>query len=109
MSRTRRIASAVLLALASILAAAPLAFADALVHVKVRGEGAADGQVTLTAVDGGQTHTCRTRRRECRIDGVPGGQYRVELRPARGEPPPARTAMIPPSGTVTLFVSAGTE
>lgn len=99
-------AATLLLVTCAILAGAPVALADALVHVKVRGQGATDGQVTLTAVDGDRTYGCTTRGRECRIDGVPGGQYRVSFRPAEGEPPPARTAMIPPSGMVTLFVSA---
>jgi hypothetical protein len=105
MTRTLRLALATLFATALLLVTS-VAFAEALVHVKVRGGGAADGRVTLTAVDGGTTYTCETRDRECRIDGVPGGRYRVDFRPSRGEAPPARNAMIPPAGTVTLFVSA---
>ena len=95
----------------AVLLSATVALADALVLVKVRGEGAADGRVTLTplAEDGGDPRSCRTEDGECRIDGVPGGRYRVEFAPSEGEAPPPRTAMIPPSGTVTLFVSAASE
>jgi len=88
------------------LVAVPTAFADALVVVRVQGEGAPDGQVTLTARNGGQTYTCTTEERTCRMNGVPGGSYRVEFAPVQGEAPAPRTAMIPPSGTVTLVVSA---
>lgn len=110
MNRTHRLILAVLAAL-FVLSIAAVALADALVLVKVRGEGAADGQVTLTplAEDGGDPRSCVTEDGECRIDGVPGGSYRVEFRPEQGDAPPPRTAMIPPSGTVTLFVSAASE
>lgn len=107
MTRITRTAAAVLLALVLLFVGAPHASADALVQVKVQGEGAVDGQVTLRASNGGQTYSCRTENRECRIDGVPGGSYRVEFEPERGDAPRPRNAMIPPSGTVTLVVSAG--
>ena len=90
----------------TFLLAASVAFAEALVHVKVRG-ASGEGQVTLTAAEGGQTYTCQTSGHECRIDGVPGGRYRVTFRPESGPASRATNAMIPPSGTVTLFVSAG--
>ena len=92
----------------TLLFSTSVAFAEALVQVKVRG-ATAEGQVTLTAVDGGQTYTCETSGRECRIDGVPGGRYRVTFRPERGPSSRATNAMIPPSGTVTLFVSSGSR
>lgn len=109
MTRITRIAAAVLLTLALLVVGTPLASADALVHVKVQGEGAVDGQVTLRASNGGRTYGCRTENRECRIDGVPGGSYRVEFEPERGDAPRPRNAMIPPSGTVTLVVSGPAE
>jgi hypothetical protein len=82
------------------------ALADALVVVRVQGEGAPEGRVTLTARRGGRTYSCETEEHTCRINGVPGGSYRVEFAPSEGETPPPRTAMIPPAGTVTLVVSA---
>lgn len=110
MNRTHRLVFAAFAA-AAILLSAAVALADALVLVKVRGEGASDGRVTLTPVadDGGDPRSCVTEDGECRIDGVPGGSYRVEFEPDQGDAPPPRTAMIPPSGTVTLFVSAASE
>lgn len=110
MNRSHRLVFAVLAALVVLLAAS-VALAEALVLVKVRGDGASDGRVTLTplAADGGEPRSCETDEGECRIDGVPGGRYRVEFEPTEGDTPPARTAMIPPNGTVTLFVSAASE
>jgi len=99
--------SALLAAALVLLLVVPVALAEALVHVRVRGEGAPDGRVTLTPRDGGDSYSCETEERECRIDGVPGGQYIVRFEPEEGEAPDPRPAMIPPSGTVTLVVSAG--
>jgi hypothetical protein len=95
------------LAVALIAGMSSLAHADALVVVEVRSpEGEPkEGQVTLAPVGDGETHGCETREGRCRIEGVPGGRYRVTLDPKEGEPPPPKTVMIPPSGRVSLIVS----
>lgn len=88
--------------------ASSVAMADALVHVKVRGTQS-EGRVTLTPAGGGQTYSCETTDQECRIDAVPGGRYRVTFQPESGAAARPTHAMIPPTGTVTLFVSAGSR
>lgn len=108
MTTGRRIVLALLCAVAILVTAVPVALADALVSVQVRNSQGqpADGRVTLTARAGGATFGCATQGGSCRIDGVPGGQYTVTLAPTGGaEPPPPRTVMIPPSGTVSLIVA----
>lgn len=86
------------------------AFAEALVIVQVRtAEGApADGTVEITPVgsDGPSTHQCQTQNGDCRLQGVAGGRYRVQFRPAGGGETSSRVAMIPPDGRVTLHVAA---
>src|SRR5688572_14460066 len=92
------------IALASILGFTSLALAQARVVVEVRNPGGiiADGELTLTAVSGGATFSCRTVAGTCELSDVPGGQYTATLRPANGNPPAPRTVVIPPSGRVTL-------
>jgi len=104
-SRARTLLTALVLTV-GLLCAPSVALADALVVVRVQGENAPDGRVVLTARAGGGTFSCQTDEGTCRINGVPGGSYRVEFQPENGESASPRTAMIPPSGTVTLFVSA---
>ncbi len=91
------------------LLSAGIALADALVVVKLRDSDGkpAEGKVTLVPVGKGEKHSCKTSEGTCRISGVPGGSYKVTVKPASGTPPPSRKAMIPPSGKVELFVSTG--
>ncbi len=106
----RRTLTACFAALA-ILAVPMMAAADALVVVNVRaprnqqGAAVSDGRVTLTRQGGGQSFSCDTRGGTCRIDHVPGGAYVVTFAPANGRAPAPRNAMIPPTGTVSLYVS----
>ncbi len=108
MSFGRRILRTLLLAIALSGAFASVAAADAVVVVHVRDPQAhpAEGRITLTPKGGGASHSCTTHAGTCRIAGVPGGQYQATLVPTHGTAPPARTVMIPPSGTVTLIVSS---
>lgn len=91
--------------LAGLLGGLNVAHAEASVLVKLRGEG--DGEVQLVPAAGGQAYSCKTSGGSCRIDGVPGGQYVVKFKPGEGKAPGDRSAMIPPSGTVELFVATG--
>ena len=95
---------AVTVLLALVLGVA-VAFADALVVVQLRGDDPPDGQVTLTARQGGATFSCQTHEGTCRINGVPGGNYSVRFQPDEGPAGPTTQAMIPPSGTVTLHIA----
>lgn len=97
------------LAAVCVLAAAAPAFANALVVVKVRaaGEKTTDGTVTLTARKGTDTFSCETKAGACKIDNVPGGAYTVTFAPKEGKAPSPRPIMIPPEGTVSLYVAAG--
>ena len=90
------------------LAGVVLVAAQAAVSVEVRGPDGShvDGRVTLTPSAGGEGRSCTTQRGDCRLAGVPGGRYVVTFQPASGEAPAPRNVMIPPSGTVTLRVSA---
>ena len=105
MPSARSIWTAMCLALAISLVTAS-AFADALVVVRVRGEGAPDGRVTLVPARGNGSYSCQTRGGTCRIEGVPGGQYTVRFEPTGAPAPAPARAMIPPAGTVTLHVAA---
>ncbi|MCA9600968.1 MAG: hypothetical protein R3A78_02795 [Polyangiales bacterium] len=102
----RSVALAVFVALLSLTS---LAFANALVVVKVRatGDAAVDGKVTLTARKGDATFSCETKDGGCKIDNVPGGAYTVTFEPKSGKAPKPRPVMIPPEGTVSLFVATG--
>ena len=84
------------------------ALADALVVVQVQTGGGenVDGQVTLRPRGGGESFSCTTRQGRCQIPRVPGGRYTVVFQPSSGEAPAPKSAMIPPSGNVTLHVSA---
>lgn len=107
MRRLRRPLLTALLATLLVAVSASVALAAALVVVEVRtpeGEPA-DGTVTLTPKGGGESHSCTTEGGKCKIDGVEGGRYEVSLDPNKGEAPPSRTVMIPPSGRVSLIVS----
>ena len=91
----------------SVIAAPARADALVVVRVQTRSGPVVDGRVTLTPRGEGHTFTCETTDGACRIDSVPGGQYVVTFAPHDGPPGPAQQAMIPPSGTVSLFVSPG--
>jgi hypothetical protein len=102
-----RLPRTALSAFVSILGFASVAFAQARVVVEVRSPGGiiADGELTLTAQEGGGTFSCATIAGTCELSGVPGGVYTASLRPTNGAPPAPRTVVIPPSGRVTLRVS----
>jgi hypothetical protein len=93
--------------IASSLVVVSVALAQARVTVEIRSPGGviADGEITLTPSAGGTAITCRTVAGTCELADVPGGMYVATLQPTSGEPPPARTVVIPPSGRVTLRVS----
>ena len=101
--------SAVLVSAAVVFGAASGVSADALVIVEVRAsEDAVEGTVTLRSrADRDRTFRCDVEAGRCRIDRVPGGQYDVSFRSSDGTESNPRSAMIPPSGTVTLVVPAG--
>ena len=85
------------------------AYAEALVVVEVRtAEGQAkDGIVTLQRRgDDAPSLQCTTQDGNCNIDQVPGGRYIVSFEPQEGSAPAPRNVTIPPSGRVTLHVSA---
>jgi hypothetical protein len=94
------------LAVALVLASAPLARADATVVVEVkRPDGSsADGVVQLT--QGANKLRCTTTKGRCEIKGVAGGAYTVELEQAGRPASKPKTVMIPPSGEVKLIVAA---
>jgi hypothetical protein len=87
---------------------ASVALANALVVVKIRaaGDKVVDGVVTLSARSGDATFSCETKEGACKIDNVPGGAYTVKFAPKAGTAPKPRPVMIPPEGTVSLFISA---
>lgn len=103
--RTRRALS--LAALCTALFAS-VALANALVVVKIRtsGDKVVDGVVTLKAKAGEATFTCETKQGACKIDNVPGGAYTATFAPKEGSAPKPRPVMIPPEGTVSLFLAA---
>ena len=106
--RFPRVARALAVAVGLWLGGVALVAAQAAVSVEVRGPDGShvDGRVTLTPSAGGEARSCTTQRGDCRLAGVPGGRYVVTFQPASGEAPAPRNVMIPPSGTVTLRVSA---
>lgn len=87
---------------------ASVAFANALVVVKIRaaGDKVVDGTVTLSPRSGDATFSCETKDGACKIDNVPGGAYTVKFAPKAGTAPKPRPVMIPPEGTVSLFIAA---
>lgn len=101
-----RFARAGVLAAALVLAAAPVARAEATVVVEVkRPDGSpADGVVHLT--QGATKLRCTTAKGRCEIKGVAGGAYMVELEQAGRPASKPKTVMIPPSGEVKLIVAA---
>ncbi len=90
----------------ALLAAPPVARADARIAVRLTDhEGRpVDGTVTLTA--GSVTRSCRTTASRCTIT-APAGTYTVTLRPVRGAAPAPRTLRVPASGTISLALRAG--
>jgi hypothetical protein len=83
-----------------------VAFADAVVVVKLRDSAGkpVEGKVTLTLKE--KTYSCQTQQGTCTINDVPGGTYQVAAQPASGSRAPTRQVMIPPSGKVELYVSS---
>ena len=104
---SRRLAAGLFGLLAFATFASP-ALADAQVVVQVRTQDGepVDGEVTLSPRSGGESYSCTTEGGQCQIAHVPGGRYTVHFTPAEGEPPPDKSAMIPPGGRVTLHVAA---
>lgn len=90
------------------ISVAPPALADAEVTVELRDAdgGAADGDVTLVDKQGAVKASCTTAEGKCQMSGVAGGSYMVKVVPKQGKPPKPRKVMIPPSGKVSLIVSA---
>lgn len=82
---------------------APVAAADALVVVEVRG-ASGPGRVELRARDGARILSCQVDNQHCRLDGVPGGRYDVTFQGEDGAHHRSQPAMIPPSGTVKLVI-----
>jgi hypothetical protein len=92
------------LALACSFPASALADAIVVVELKTPEGASAEGEVVLTK--GETKHRCTTEKGRCRINGVSGGMYTVEVSsPGRPAPKP-KTVMIPPSGEVKLIVNA---
>ncbi|MGD8860309.1 MAG: hypothetical protein PVI30_09860 [Myxococcales bacterium] len=67
----------------------------------------AAGEVSLKTAKGETVASCEAVAGRCEMTGVPGGSYRVHVKPTEGEPPKPTSAMIPPEGEVTLHVSTG--
>lgn len=111
MSRSlRNLCLALLLGLVT-LAVPGSALADALVVVTVNSPSHAEGVVTLTARNGGETFSCTiitytTQHGSCSIDGVPGGHYAVVFTASAGGATDARSVMIAPAGRVELHLTA---
>jgi hypothetical protein len=87
------------------------ASAEARVEVELKDADGkpAEGEVSLHKKDGAQIASCKTSSGKCEMTGVPGGNYEVRVQPAKGEPPKARSAMIPPEGTAKLIVSTANK
>ncbi len=86
---------------------AATALADALVIVVLRDSAGkpAEGKVVLTASEKGAKYSCQAKKGKCSMAKVPGGSYEVTVELTKGNAPPARKVMIPPSGKVELYVS----
>jgi len=107
----RHRAPAALLAFAMVTGVASSASADAEVTVQLRDAAGkpADGDVSLVDKAGAVKASCSTTAGKCQMSGVAGGSYTVKVAPKKGKPPKPRKVMIPPSGKVSLIVSASAE
>ncbi len=82
--------------------------AQVQVVLKDKAGKAAEGEVTLKDADGKSVASCTAGADgRCEMSSVPGGSYKVHVKPKGGEPPKPKSAMIPPEGKVTLHVSTG--
>ena len=99
---------AAVLAISMLLLIARPVAAEALVEVELRDAGGkpADGDVALVDAKGVVKASCTTSGGKCQMNGVAGGFYSVKVVPKQGKPPKPRKVMIPPSGKVSLIVSA---
>jgi hypothetical protein len=87
----------------------PVAHAEALVSVQLKDADGqpAEGVVTLLDAESKPVATCDARAGKCEMHNVPGGTFTVRVQPTKGKPPKSRKVMIPPSGKVSLVVTAG--
>jgi hypothetical protein len=94
----------------ALLALPSMALADATVQVILKDKAGkpAAGEVSLVDGDGKTVASCSAGDDgRCEMSAVPGGSYKVHVKPKQGDEPKPHSAMIPPAGKATLHVSTG--
>lgn len=102
---TLRHALPALAALLTAIAYPSFAYADASVMVRITDSAGRpiDGTVTLHGQGGARV--CTTTAGRCTLS-VPAGSYTASMAPVRGAAPPPRTIAVPPTGSITLALTA---